>query len=63
MFTQDISNLTRSQINAIDNVVQIMDDLVEATSTFVLKGGQGYRAFLEIRKEMIESLYNLPMCK
>jgi hypothetical protein len=63
MFTQDMSSLTTSQISAITQTIQTMDDLVEAASTFVLKGGQSYRNFLETRSKVIDEVCKLPNSK
>lgn len=63
MFNQDMSSLTTSQISAITETIQTIDDLIESVTSFVKNGGQSYRSFLETRSKAIDEICKLPNSK
>jgi hypothetical protein len=63
MFTNDISRLTITQINAIEIAINSIDDLIESATNFTKNGGQSYRAFLADRSHLITKICELPNCK
>ena len=63
MFTQNLSNLTSTQMSAIEITIQSIDDLIESATSFTKNGGQSYRAFLADRSQLITKICELPNCK